>query len=503
METTDVYRPPRKMARFTELAALNTRSAWNPYFYPEDYRQVVVSAASESDDGDTGHINCLHPEILTIIFGMLEVRDRGRAAQVCRSWRDAAYRRSIWTRCEPKLHLRRANPVLFPSLVRRGIKRVQILSLRRSLRDVFNGMPLIESLDLSGCYNVSDIGIAHAFTAEVPTLRRLNLSLCKQISDSSLARLAQHCRGLEELDLGGCCNVTNAGVLLVAWGLRSLRRLNLRSCWHVTDQGIASLAGLSSDAAGNQALEHLGLQDCQKLTDDALKHVSCGLKRLKSINLSFCVSISDAGLKHLASMTSLRELNLRSCDNVTDAGMAYLAHGGSRLSSLDVSFCDKIDDQALVNIARGLDNLEQLSMSACPVSDEGLVQLVSAIVDLRTLNIGQCSQITDRSMQAVADHLRKLRCIDLYGCTKITTSGLQKLAALPQLSILNLRLQHDVTALDCVTSSDSGRWSAAWSTPASTTLGGRSECANDATNNSNKKALVSGPLFSPHLLLFS
>lgn len=106
--------------------------------------------------GGTTHISCLYPEILAIIFSMLEVRDRGRAAQVCLQWREAAYHRSVWRRCEPKLHLRRANPSLFPSLVRRGIRRVQILSLRRSLRDVVQGLPNIESLDLSGCYNVSN-----------------------------------------------------------------------------------------------------------------------------------------------------------------------------------------------------------------------------------------------------------------------------------------------------------------------------------------------------------
>jgi F-box/leucine-rich repeat protein 14 len=214
----------------------------------------------QQQQDDRTHISRLYPEILAIIFGMLEVRDRGRAAQVCQTWKEAAYHRSVWRSCEPKLHLRRANPSLFPSLVRRGIRRVQILSLRRSLRDVTQGLPNIESLDLSGCFNVTDIGIAHALTADVPTLKRLNLSLCKQITDSSLSKLAQYCRQLQELDLGGCCNVTNAGLLLIAWGLKSLKSLNLRSCWHVSDLGIASLAGLGSDAEGNLALEHLGLQ---------------------------------------------------------------------------------------------------------------------------------------------------------------------------------------------------------------------------------------------------
>ena len=209
---------------------------------------------------NTTHISCLYPELLAIIFRFLDVRDRGRAAQVCVQWRDAAYHRSVWRNTEPKLHLRRANPSLFPSLARRGIRRVQILSLRRSLRDVISGLPAVESLDLSGCYNVTDIGIAHALTANVLSLTRLNLSLCKQITDSSLGRIAQHLPNLQDLDLGGCCNVTNAGLLLVAWGLKRLKSLNLRSCWHISDNGIASIAGLNAEAEGNLHLQHLGLQ---------------------------------------------------------------------------------------------------------------------------------------------------------------------------------------------------------------------------------------------------
>ena len=147
------------------------------------------------------------------------------------------------------------------------------------------------------------------------------------------------------------------------------------------------------------------------MTDEALMHVSMGLKQLKSINLSFCLSISDSGLKYLAKMPSLCELNLRSCDNISDVGMAYLAEGGSRITSLDVSFCDRIDDSAVVHVAQGLVHLKQLSLSACHVSDEGLIRVALSLLDLQTLNIGQCSRITDRSIQAVADHLRKLRCI--------------------------------------------------------------------------------------------
>ncbi|XP_076357525.1 F-box/LRR-repeat protein 14-like [Tachypleus tridentatus] len=390
---------------------------------------------------NTAHISCLYPEILALIFSYLNVRDKGRAAQVCAAWREASFHKSVWRGVCARLHLRRSNPSLFPSLVRRGIHRIQVLSLRRSLRDVVLGVPNVESLNLSGCYNLGDSWLSHAMVHAMPSLTELNLSMCKQITDSSLGRIAQHLQNLEFLDLGGCCNITNTGLLLVAWGLRRLRSLNLRSSRHVSDTGIGHLAGLTPEAAdGTLALEHLGLQDCQKLTDDALKHMSLGLHHLKSINLSFCASITEVGLKNLARMSELRELNISSCDNISDVGMAFLAEGGSRLTTLDVSFCDKVGDQGLLHISQGLFNLHSLSLNACPISDEGLSRIARTLSDLHTLNIGQCSRVTDKGLSLIADHLHQLRSIDLYGCTKITTVGLERIMQLPLLSVLNLGL---------------------------------------------------------------
>ncbi|XP_049794999.1 F-box/LRR-repeat protein 14-like [Schistocerca nitens] len=225
----------------------------------QQHAQQVVAGAP---DGSQTHVSCLYREILALVFGYLDVRDKGRAALVCTSWRDAAYHKSVWRGVVAKLLLRPANTSLFASLVRRVIRRVQVLSLRRSLRDVVQGVPNIESLNLSSCYNVTDIGLSHAFVAEVPSLTHLDLSLCKQVTDTSLGRIAQCLKNLESLELGGCCIVTNTGLLLTARGLRHLRRLNLRSCWHISDQDISYLAGLNRYIAeGNLALEYLGLQE--------------------------------------------------------------------------------------------------------------------------------------------------------------------------------------------------------------------------------------------------
>lgn len=409
-------------------------------------RKVAICKMEKGGRNGCGsvHISWLFPEILAMIFGYLDVKDKGRVAQVCVAWRDAAYNRLVWRGVEAKLHLRRANPSLFPSLVKRGVKRIQILSLRRSLRDVVTGLPNLESLNLSGCFNVTDIGLGHAFVQDLPTITMLNLSLCKQITDSSLGRIARYLKHLRVLELGGCSNITSNGLLLCAWGLRKLNTLNLRSCRHISDQGLFHLAGLNPAAAnGSLELEHLVLQDCQKLTDQALKHISTGLTKLKSLNLSFCASITDTGLKFLAKMPNLCELDLRSCDNISDIGIGYLAEGGSWITSLDVSFCDRVGDQSLLHISQGLFHLKSLSMCACNISDDGIHKFVRTAHDVNTLNIGQCSEITDKGLIFVADHLKRLRSIDLYGCTKVTTVGLERVMQLSTLKSLNLGLWHE------------------------------------------------------------
>jgi F-box/leucine-rich repeat protein 14 len=406
-------------------------------------------------------ISCLYPEILALIFECLDVRDKGRAAQVCVGWRDAAYRRSVWRGVEAKLHIRRANPSLLASLVKRGITKVQILSIRSSLKDVIEGMPKLESLNLSGCYQVTDIALGHAFVQDVDTITVLNLSLCKSVSDSSILRITRHLKSIEVLDLGGCSQITTNSLIRIATGLPKLRHLNLRSCRQVADAGIGVLSGAcqpvrimseSSSALsviasekddtafhGCHVLESLNLQDCQKLTDQALNYVSSGFQKLSKLNLSFCDGITDSGLKYISKMKSLRELNLRSCHNVSDLGIGFLTEGGSCLTSLDVSFCESIGDASLSHISQGLFHMRSLSLSATNISDDGIEKLVRTTVELTKLDLGQCSRLTDVAIFKIAERLKGLTFIDLYGC-EVSAKGHDVLRQLPKLKTLNYNL---------------------------------------------------------------
>ena len=368
---------------------------------------------------------------------------------MCIRWRDASNCKSVWKGVEAKLHLGRPNPFLYPSLVRRGIKKVQVLSLRKSLRELLIGIPNLEVLNLSGCYNLTDPALESAFNRELPSLKELNLSLCKDVSDNSLGRIATNCKNLCSLDLGGCVKVTNTGLLLISWGLKKLNFLNLRSCRQISDHGIGHLSGL--DAGGKytsppSAFRILGLQDCQKLTDDSLKHISVGMPTLKNINLSFCVSVTDTGLKSLAKLPCLEILNLRSCDNVSDIGVGFLSEdspAANTLKCLDVSFCNNVSDASLRHMAAGLPSLTSLFLTTCAVTDQGIKKLASgkAASSIQTLNLGQCVNLTDSGLDAVAEKMTSLNSLDLYGCPKITPEAVKSVRLnMPLLEKLNLEL---------------------------------------------------------------
>lgn len=359
--------------------------------------------------------------------------------QVSTRWRDAANRKSVWKNIEAKLHLHRQSQALFSSLVKRGIKKVQVLSLKKSLREMIIGLPNLESLNLSGCYNLSDIALETAFSKEVATLKVLNLSLCKDVTDGSLRRITANCKNLEILDLAGCSKITNHSLFYISM-LRKVKKLNLRSCRMISDSGIADLCNTSGLENSRRTLEELCLQDCQKLTDESLRHISLGLPELEKINLSFCVSITDTGLKSISRIGTLRDLNLRSCDNISDIGIGFLAENGLNLHFLDVSFCANITDSAMRHIASGISSLQSLSLTTCSIGDEGLAKISKALSDLQVLNIGQCVAITDEGLMSLAEHSSKLKSLDLYGCPNVTSNALALVRKLPKLERLNLNL---------------------------------------------------------------
>lgn len=398
-----------------------------------------------SDDSEytqTKYISCLLPEILTLIFTFLDLSDKGRVSQVCLLWRDSAYNRQVWKNVEAKLHLNQYIPSLFSSLVRRGIKKIQILSFKKNIRYlVLQSLSTIESLNLRGCYKLTDSSFSYLLNRKLSSLTSLNISLCKQITDNTLSTISENLPSLTSLNISGCSNVTGNGILSISSTLTNLKVLKMRSLRHLTDECIQYITGKSYlKIPGLLQLEILDLQDCQRIKDDSLFNISETLTHLKCLNLNFCNEITDHGLLHLSCMPSLQGLSLRLCSNIGDLGIAHLAaSSNTQLTSLDVSFCDHITDHSLISISQGIFQLRSLGLSACPITDVGISTLVQTTSNLRAFHLGQCTLLSDKCIDSISKQLPSLEHLDLYGCLNISKHKISSLTyQMPSLKCLKL-----------------------------------------------------------------
>lgn len=150
-----------------------------------------------------------------------------------------------------------------------------------------------------------------AITNNTPKLTSLNLSGCYQITDAGSSKLA-HFRNLTSLDLSRC-SVTCQGLS----ELPKIRELNLESCV-INNQQLAELTNLTN-------LTSLRLSWCNKITDQGLRAFS-NLSKLNFLSLKGCEKISDNGLFALTNLTNLTHLDLEWNRKITDQGVIALTN---------------------------------------------------------------------------------------------------------------------------------------------------------------------------------
>ncbi|KAL6771164.1 hypothetical protein ACKKBF_B34195 [Auxenochlorella protothecoides x Auxenochlorella symbiontica] len=185
-------------------------------------------------------------------------------------------------------------------------------------------LPLLVSLDLTGCAGVSCRGLA-ALGPALGRLRRLRLGSCGAgaagEADAVLRLLGSACARLTDLDLAGFA-LTGAGLLALAPLGASLETLGLWNCATVPDAELGALAALPR-------LADLSLRGWHQLTDAGAEALGA-LPRLARLDLRACEQLRGEGLAALAAARGLHTLDLRRCHALTDAGVAAVG----RLASL-------------------------------------------------------------------------------------------------------------------------------------------------------------------------
>jgi len=210
--------------------------------------------------------------------------------------------------------------------------------------------------------NRDDLGLwLKALIQSNPTaLRRLDLSMCDELTDAAVKDIATHLKALQYLYLGGCRRLTNAAIKDIATHLKALQHLDLSGCDKLTDAAVKDIA------TNLTALRRLDLHGCRRLTDAAVKDIATNLTALLYLDLGWCTQLTDAAIKDIAThLKALQYLDLSLCYRLTDAAIKDIAAHLKALQHLNLRWCDQLTHAAVKDIVTHLTALQYLNLSGC------------------------------------------------------------------------------------------------------------------------------------------
>jgi hypothetical protein len=205
-----------------------------------------------------------------------------------------------------------ALPQLSPNLKELDLTECRGLSAA-TLITAITGLPKLESLTVDGISSeIDDAMLGVISGGALPLLTSLSLAACPQISGAGITRLVTALPNMRKLVLSEC-NVDSATVVEIAKNCKQLEEISLRRCIGVDDAAIEALSTLDY---------------------------------LHKINLSGIVGLSEAAVIALAkngAASSLQELDLSWCRGVSPGSLGLLADSCRNLKKLVLWGCSQID----------------------------------------------------------------------------------------------------------------------------------------------------------------
>lgn len=296
---------------------------------------------------------------------------------------------------------------------------------------------LVKTLDLTlWCKELDDASLIQItnFVGSRPEI--INLTNCYHITDVGFSYL------INEIGFSGCIkelkmknnwNISAMAIMDLSVAGRSILKLDLSNCRKVKDDVIIRLIGKENDFKfGCHYLADLNLGYCKYLTDQSLKFIGeNGFRRLKSLDLTRCTTITDYGFLSWLSATecSLERLILRDCTFLTDKVIEVLGLIATNLKVLDLTFCCMLTDVSLKLIGDGLKNLRSLNLSFCgsAVSDYSLYELVN-LKELNSVSIKGCIRVTRAGVDMLLTKMVSLSDLTITQCSRVNVYHGQNVA---------------------------------------------------------------------------
>jgi hypothetical protein len=182
-----------------------------------------------------------------------------------------------------------------------------------------DALSYVTSVDLTFCKQLSGASLL-ALSQGLPALNSLNLTGCSQFNDNDLVHISQMVN-LKNLSIAGCDGISKAGLINLSSVLDNVDTLDLTSCPQIDDEVLSSLPNMYQ-------LKNLILTACTQFSDSGLRALG-KLKKLESLVLDQCPQISNSSLLKISAISAtgfrkLTHLNVSNCPRVTQQGIFSL-----------------------------------------------------------------------------------------------------------------------------------------------------------------------------------
>ncbi|KAM1181109.1 hypothetical protein ACFX1X_020398 [Malus domestica] len=254
-------------------------------------RQMTILPNNTNNDNNVFHV--LSDEIIFIILDFLKKNpiDKKSFSLVCKFFHAA----------ESK-HRKKLKPLLSDHLPK-----------------VFHRYPNASHIDLTLCSRVPDASLVAIFNACMSSLRSIDLSRSNCFSGIGFLSLAANCKNMVEIDLSNATELRDSAVAALAEE-KNLERLWMGRCKMITDMGVGCIA------VGCRKLRLINLKWCLHVSDLGVGLLAVKCKDLRSLDLSY-LPITDRCLPSIFELQYLEDLVLEGCFSVDDDSLSTFKHG--------------------------------------------------------------------------------------------------------------------------------------------------------------------------------
>ncbi|ODV92916.1 hypothetical protein CANCADRAFT_30926 [Tortispora caseinolytica NRRL Y-17796] len=250
-----------------------------------------------------------------------------------------------------------------PNLRRLDVKGCDLITWR-SIEAVTRLCPLLKSFSFGNIQFSLPAEMLETILIRLTTLRELNLSLIRSLSNQTLSNLPVGVtfRKLRIIDLSGCSDLSDQGVLHIVQSAPCLSRVSLGKC-NLTDKGLSYLSKLASE------LHLVSLAHCTAITDEGVNVLVRSCTRIRYLDFTSCIHLTDNCVRSISELPKLRRLGLVRCGRITDTSLYFLRRrtfAENTLERLHLSYCERLSIPGLLELLNCAPRLRHISLTGIP-----------------------------------------------------------------------------------------------------------------------------------------